>query len=117
MSRWPVRNSRTCCKTFQKWRLLPPRAMDWKRWISSKRSSPTWFSWTFRCPAWTAWGWSASYASEASRCRTSFSSRRLEEHTSELQSHLNLVCRLLLEKKKYYTNLYENLYSRYISYL
>src|SRR5260370_30040728 len=25
---------------------------------------------------------------------------RSEEHTSELQSHLNLVCRLLLEKKK-----------------
>src|SRR5260370_17338284 len=30
--------------------------------------------------------------------------RRSEEHTSELQSHLNLVCRLLLEKKK--TNTY-----------
>src|SRR5260370_1726400 len=35
---------------------------------------------------------------------------RSEEHTSELQSHLNLVCRLLLEKKKtilnrsYYTS-------------
>src|SRR5260370_20329415 len=29
------------------------------------------------------------------RCRF-----RSEEHTSELQSHLNLVCRLLLEKKK-----------------
>src|SRR5260370_2708891 len=31
---------------------------------------------------------------------------RSEEHTSELQSHLNLVCRLLLEKKKWcvYTN-------------
>src|SRR5260370_22849353 len=28
------------------------------------------------------------------------SSARSEEHTSELQSHLNLVCRLLLEKKK-----------------
>src|SRR5260370_5153620 len=27
---------------------------------------------------------------------------RSEEHTSELQSHLNLVCRLLLEKKKHY---------------
>src|SRR5260370_24499564 len=27
-------------------------------------------------------------------------SPRSEEHTSELQSHLNLVCRLLLEKKK-----------------
>src|SRR5438477_4960126 len=27
--------------------------------------------------------------------------QRSEEHTSELQSHVNLVCRLLLEKKKY----------------
>src|SRR5260370_14868805 len=26
---------------------------------------------------------------------------RSEEHTSELQSHLNLVCRLLLQKKKH----------------
>src|SRR5260370_21893501 len=29
---------------------------------------------------------------------------RSEEHTSELQSHLNLVCRLLLEKKKHATH-------------
>src|SRR5688572_31131267 len=29
-------------------------------------------------------------------------SRRSEEHTSELQSQSNLVCRLLLEKKKKY---------------
>src|SRR5260370_5961147 len=29
---------------------------------------------------------------------------RSEEHTSELQSHLNLVCRLLLEKKKKRSN-------------
>src|SRR2546430_4273420 len=28
---------------------------------------------------------------------------RSEEHTSELQSQSNLVCRLLLEKKKYFT--------------
>src|SRR5437588_4539814 len=28
------------------------------------------------------------------------SGRRSEEHTSELQSHSDLVCRLLLEKKK-----------------
>src|SRR4051812_49741578 len=28
------------------------------------------------------------------------SGRRSEEHTSELQSHVNIVCRLLLEKKK-----------------
>src|SRR5690606_40875312 len=31
--------------------------------------------------------------------------RRSEEHTSELQSRENLVCRLLLEKKKEYTQL------------
>src|SRR6476661_9459807 len=31
---------------------------------------------------------------------TSHRRLRSEEHTSELQSHLNLVCRLLLEKKK-----------------
>src|SRR5437773_9131533 len=35
-------------------------------------------------------------------CRTEHlvSSPRSEEHTSELQSHHDLVCRLLLEKKK-----------------
>src|SRR6476661_3932155 len=32
--------------------------------------------------------------------RSSMPLPRSEEHTSELQSHLNLVCRLLLEKKK-----------------
>src|SRR5438034_8490004 len=31
------------------------------------------------------------------------SSPRSEEHTSELQSHSDLVCRLLLEKKNTYT--------------
>src|SRR3989449_2171228 len=31
---------------------------------------------------------------------------RSEEHTSELQSRLHLVCRLLLEKKKKHTRLY-----------
>src|SRR5260370_31566392 len=35
----------------------------------------------------------------ADRCADRDSARS-EEHTSELQSHLNLVCRLLLEKKK-----------------
>src|SRR5260370_25359245 len=32
--------------------------------------------------------------------RQNLQQMRSEEHTSELQSHLNLVCRLLLEKKK-----------------
>src|SRR2546430_10090731 len=34
--------------------------------------------------------------------RWAHSSRRSEEHTSELQSQSNLVCRLLLEKKNYF---------------
>src|SRR2546422_1652894 len=34
------------------------------------------------------------------RIRRSSENRRSEEHTSELQSRLHLVCRLLLEKKK-----------------
>src|SRR5688500_13633565 len=34
------------------------------------------------------------------RCDTAICTQRSEEHTSELQSPCNLVCRLLLEKKK-----------------
>src|SRR2546429_5275458 len=33
------------------------------------------------------------------RCPARFCRKRSEEHTSELQSRLHLVCRLLLEKK------------------
>src|SRR2546429_5791774 len=36
----------------------------------------------------------------STRRRRGEGSRRSEEHTSELQSRLHLVCRLLLEKKK-----------------
>src|SRR5260370_31304861 len=35
--------------------------------------------------------------------------RRSEEHTSELQSHLNLVCRLLLESKEHTSELQSHL--------
>src|SRR5207237_8092329 len=41
----------------------------------------------------------------ASNIVTTAEEQRSEEHTSELQSHLNLVCRLLLEKKKQTTGL------------
>src|SRR2546430_11292134 len=46
------------------------------------------------------WGWKSSGGISLMRTleRTSF--HRSEEHTSELQSQSNLVCRLLLEKKK-----------------
>src|SRR5438876_3870837 len=49
----------------------------------------------------------AAQRSPATRCRSdsslsahSSARRRSEEHTSELQSPVHLVCRLLLEKKK-----------------
>src|SRR5260370_8863837 len=48
---------------------------------------------------------SRSWSSLAAPSTTSMRSTRSEEHTSELQSHLNLVCRLLLEKKKKQKNL------------
>src|SRR5687768_18575921 len=63
---------------------------------------------TGRETAWPAMNASASAAaacwppSVASRAPASLARvrRRSEEHTSELQSRLHLVCRLLLEKKK-----------------
>src|SRR5690242_21074570 len=42
---------------------------------------------------WVSWG-------SRERVQRSYGGGRSEEHTSELQSHVNLVCRLLLEKKK-----------------
>src|SRR2546427_9166976 len=45
---------------------------------------------------------SATFVTAGTRSTTASPSRKLrsEEHTSELQSQSNLVCRLLLEKKK-----------------
>src|SRR5260370_29745347 len=51
---------------------------------------------------------SCGTAAKRGPCETP--SSRSEEHTSELQSHLNLVCRLLLEKKKKNDNIYNTLY-------
>src|SRR5437764_5273042 len=41
---------------------------------------------------------------ELRRCRDGRDATRSEEHTSELQSPMYLVCRLLLEKKKHTSN-------------
>src|SRR5688572_32086642 len=41
---------------------------------------------------------------DAAHARPAFFDKRSEEHTSELQSQSNLVCRLLLEKKKLEAN-------------
>src|SRR4051812_49894656 len=47
----------------------------------------------------TAAAYAARSCSRSIRSMTAIACRS-EEHTSELQSHVNLVCRLLLEKKK-----------------
>src|SRR5438270_5145009 len=49
------------------------------------------------CSCWQR-SWGTPSAPSSATC--SSSKRRSEEHTSELQSQSNLVCRLLLEKKK-----------------
>src|SRR2546422_4576745 len=43
------------------------------------------------------------HADRSHLCGALRSRGRSEEHTSELQSRLHLVCRLLLEKKKYHS--------------
>src|SRR5437868_10209957 len=50
----------------------------------------------------TAWSYigSASASPLSNDTLSSVSASRSEEHTSELQSRFDLVCRLLLEKKK-----------------
>src|SRR5256885_7283118 len=45
-------------------------------------------------------GWILSESNGKIRERAAAAYNRSEEHTSELQSPCNLVCRLLLEKKK-----------------
>src|SRR5947207_8734764 len=59
--------------------LFRSRTVPSSEWYSTPTASP----WPFGKTNFTGW----------SDCRS-------EEHTSELQSHSDLVCRLLLEKKK-----------------
>src|SRR5690606_39451423 len=71
----------------------PARSPSARRAISSSSSVPTTSARTGpstgSCAASsTTWSWASTRSS------------RSEEHTSELQSRENLVCRLLLEKKK-----------------
>src|SRR5688572_31887862 len=53
-----------------------------RRWAAARRDAAAWF------------------AGDGERRASAGASWRSEEHTSELQSQSNLVCRLLLEKKK-----------------
>src|SRR5690606_41797360 len=67
----------------------------------------SWATTTSRSTAGVAREWSTSTSSRRifrQRRSSSWSRTRSEEHTSELQSRENLVCRLLLEKKKTITS-------------
>src|SRR5437879_11466642 len=78
--------------------LFPPWVTDsMNDWTASRHSCER-----FLYPGLSARNWSINsrfFCSSRSVIR-SFSSIRSEEHTSELQSPMYLVCRLLLEKKK-----------------
>src|SRR5690606_41993209 len=76
----------------------PPRStlFPYTTLFRSKRAC----CWRARPPATRQRCWRASAACPRHSRRASPSCTRSEEHTSELQSRENLVCRLLLEKKK-----------------
>src|SRR5690348_18178075 len=67
----------------------------------------TLFPYTTLFRSWCGWPHASTCSSRASTTsprtagRWASSSRRSEEHTSELQSPVQFVCRLLLEKKKF----------------
>src|SRR5262249_62019685 len=76
-----------------------------RRWSTRTRSPPSPTSSSPTSPMAVHSTWPARWVqSVASPCATAIrrprQSGRSEEHTSELQSLTNLVCRLLLEKKK-----------------
>src|SRR2546422_7663156 len=73
---------------------------------TTRIGAPFWFgrTWPYMPTVRSVNGWSASSSRSPSVYGQS-SANRSEEHTSELQSRLHLVCRLLLEKKKQKTSL------------
>src|SRR5262249_59362155 len=92
--------------TFSRYAHLPDlhssptrRSSDLGSTGRTRRSSAMWSRW---CA--TASAQSPSSSRRLGRCGRAPSGRS-EEHTSELQSLTNLVCRLLLEKKKAHVTL------------
>src|SRR6267142_5285760 len=106
---WRSRGTASRRPTGRRWRARRTRPR-------SSSSARAWFSWTgARGPR--ALGSSTRRPGSGRAIRRSATARRYlrrgsrsgsargatgrsEEHTSELQSHVNIVCRLLLEKKK-----------------
>src|SRR5260370_21225935 len=80
----------------------PPRStlFPYTTLFRSPRSRPAGRLETDRTPARNRAGGAGRRERRRSAGPGAYRRVRSEEHTSELQSHLNLVCRLLLEKKK-----------------
>src|SRR2546427_4787723 len=80
--------------------------LDTKTWMSSVPPMPSIISMPVACfHSWRVASGRASpadtlFLSDDRSKRAACAAIRSEEHTSELQSQSNLVCRLLLEKKK-----------------
>src|SRR3989454_8445286 len=75
-----------------------PLVVRWNQWFTP---SPEWIAIGLTVPQSRAQRTIRSFGDWQIACVVSRSkSCRSEEHTSELQSPCNLVCRLLLEKKK-----------------
>src|SRR5207249_12324690 len=92
---FPTRRSSDLSRIRQK-RQRSYTALAWSnhQWLTQCQAK--------RCPACTG-ACRSSSSSHQSRSRRTCTERlelRSEEHTSELQSRFDLVCRLLLEKKK-----------------
>src|SRR5256885_11800594 len=85
-----------CCSVLTR---SPRLAMDELRRLPVDSAELALFSTALPMPARAEVTPAASAAMDFSRALAS----RSEEHTSELQSPCNLVCRLLLEKKKHNT--------------
>src|SRR5260370_19799195 len=93
--------SKTCCVVFFFFLMIrrPPRSTLFPYttlFRSDPRPAPR-----ARVVAATASSLCARWPSRLPPPPRQRASLRSEEHTSELQSHLNLVCRLLLEKKNF----------------
>src|SRR5438270_1425556 len=71
------------------------RSSDLSVRIPDRITAPPGATWGGNCAA-------SSPSTPASMLASTRSFGRSEEHTSELQSQSNLVCRLLLEKKNFY---------------
>src|SRR5690606_42065408 len=76
------------CATGSRACLMSSKSRSLGTWQKSGAPGPA------HCIAWDWHGWSKKHYPMSSNMV------RSEEHTSELQSRENLVCRLLLEKKK-----------------